>query len=87
MRRNVMLMIVIRLQGRIVYDFTQRRVGGFLRKSFPSNSWRRVPLLLADEIDRQCSELCDADIIKPNTSSGSSLIVSVCKKDGENRRL
>ena len=43
---------------------------------------RRVPPPIADEIDRQCSELCDADIIEPSTSPWSSPIVPVRKKDG-----
>ena len=43
---------------------------------------RRFPQPINDEIDRQCRELCDADIIEPSISPFSSPIVPVRKKDG-----
>ena len=43
---------------------------------------RRVPQPISEELERQCRELCDADIIEPSTSAWSSPIVPVRKKDG-----
>ena len=42
---------------------------------------RRVPQPISEELERQCRELCDADIIEPSTSAWSSPIVPVMKKD------
>ena len=46
---------------------------------------RRVPGPLADEIERQCQELCALDIIEPSVSPWSSPIVPIRKKDGSIR--
>ena len=46
---------------------------------------RRFPRPIAEELERQCRELCDADIIEPSASSWGSPIVPVRKKDGTTR--
>ena len=43
---------------------------------------RRFPKPLSEELERQCKELTDADIIEPSISPWSSPIVPVRKKDG-----
>ena len=43
---------------------------------------RRFPAPVAEEIERQCQELCMLDIIEPSTSPWSSPVVPVKKKDG-----
>ena len=43
---------------------------------------RRLPQPINDEIERQCKELTEADIIEPSVSPWSSPIVPVRKKDG-----
>ena len=46
---------------------------------------RRFPQPINDEIEKQCQELTNADIIEPSTSPWSSPIVPVRKKDGSIR--
>ena len=43
---------------------------------------RRFPQPVAEELERQCQELNEADIIEPSISAFSSPIVPVRKKDG-----
>jgi hypothetical protein len=46
---------------------------------------RRFSQPVADEIERQCDELNSLDIIEPSSSSWSSPVVPIRKKDGSIR--
>lgn len=46
---------------------------------------RRFPEPITEEIERQCRELCELDIIEPSSSPWSSPVVPIRKKDGSIR--